>query len=77
MYLFTNFILFVLIWWILFFISLPIRISVDENTTEGHASSAPKKTYIGLKVAVTTAISVIIMLFLMFIGFDLGKIFAK
>ena len=75
MYFFTNFVLFVLIWWIIFFISLPIRISVPENPIDGHASSAPKKTYIGLKVVITTAISMIIMLFLLFMKFELGVIF--
>jgi predicted secreted protein len=77
MYLFTNFVLFVLIWWIIFFISLPIKISVSPKPVEGHASSAPKKTYIGLKVIITSAISLIIMLFLILINFDLGLIFKQ
>ena len=63
MYLFTNFVMLVLIWWIIFFISLPIKISVPSNPEEGFASSAPKKTYIGLKVIITTAITIIIMLY--------------
>ena len=75
MFLFTNFIIFLLIWWIIFFISLPIRISVPVNQIKGHASSAPKKTYIVYKIMITTAISLIIMLFLIFIKFDLGVIF--
>ena len=77
MYLFTNFILFILICWIIFFISLPIKISVPANQVDGHASSAPKKTHIGLKVVITTAISLIIMLILIFIKFDLGIIFKQ
>ena len=48
MYLFTNFILFVLIWWILFFISLPIKISIPNKRIKGHATSAPKKTHLSL-----------------------------
>ena len=75
MYLFTNFLLFILIWWIIFFISLPIRISVPKIPEEGHASSAPQKTYISIKIIITTAISAIIMMFLIFIKFDLGVIF--
>ena len=77
MFLFTNFVLFVLIWWIIFFISLPFRISVPDNQEEGHASSAPNATHIALKVMITTAISLIIMLFLVIIKFDLGVIFKK
>tara|TARA_B110000008_G_C16649383_1_gene436036 strand:+ start:344 stop:574 length:231 start_codon:yes stop_codon:yes gene_type:complete len=75
MYFFTNFLMFVLIWWIIFFISLPIKLSIPQNQEEGHASSAPKKTYIGFKLLLTTAISIIIMLFLIYIKFNLGNIF--
>ena len=77
MYLFTNFILFILIWWIIFFITLPLNISVPIKQIEGHASSAPKKTYIGYKLIITTAISFIIMLILIYIKFDLGIIFKQ
>ena len=77
MYLFTNFLLFILIWWIIFFICLPLNISVPAQPENGHASSAPKKTYMGIKVTITTAISLIIMLFLIFFNFDLGIIFRK
>ena len=77
MYLFTNFILFILIWWIVFFISLPIKVSVPSQYEEGHASSAPIKSYIGLKFMITTAVSILIMLFLLFIKFDLGVIFKQ
>ena len=75
MYLFTNFILFILIWWIIFFITLPMKISVPLRPKEGHATSAPKKTYIAAKLILTSAISIIVMLILIFINFDLGAIF--
>ena len=77
MYLFTNFVLFIVIWWIIFFISLPLKISVPGIPEEGHASSAPKKTYIGFKVLITSALSVIIMIILIFFKFDLGVIFKQ
>ena len=75
MYLFTNFLLLIVIWWVIFFITLPINISVPEKVNRGFATSAPKKTYIGLKILITSAISFIIMLLLMFIKFDLGMLF--
>jgi len=75
MYLFTNFILFLLIWWIVFFITLPLNISIPDKPEEGHATSAPKKTHIGLKIVLTSIISMIIMIFLFIIKFDLGTIF--
>jgi len=77
MYLFTKFLLFILIWWMIFFISLPIKIVVPSHQLEGHASSASKKTYIDYKIITTTALSLIIMLFLIFINFDLDIIFKQ
>ena len=77
MYFFINFLLFVVIWWVILFISLPLKISIPNKQEEGHASSAPKKTYIVFKIIITTAISIIIMLFLIFIKFDLGMIFKQ
>ena len=77
MYLFTKFLLFILIWWIIFFITLPIKISVPKVQEEGHANSAPKKTYIAIKIFLTTLISVLIMILLIIINFDLGIIFKQ
>ena len=70
MYLFTNFLLFVAIRWLIFVINLSIELSVPTNSDDSYVNSAPKKTYIDLKVIITTAISIIIMLFLIFIKFD-------
>jgi predicted secreted protein len=75
MYLFTNFLLFILIWWIVFFITLPMNISISNKPEIGHATSAPKKTYIRLKVIITSSISVLIMIILIYMKFDLGVIF--
>ena len=72
---FTYFILFVLTWWIFFFICLPFNITISDKISKGHATSAPKKTFLGYKIIVTTSISVIIILFLYNINFDLGAIF--
>jgi predicted secreted protein len=77
MSLFTNFLLFVLVWWVTFFIFLPIKISIPLQIDRGHATSAPQKTYIGIKVVITTSISAIIMLFLFIIKFDLGMMFKQ
>jgi predicted secreted protein len=75
MFLFTYFLLFVLIWWIIFFVSLPIKINIPSHQEKGHASSAPKNTYVGFKFLLTTAITLVIMIFLLLIKFDLGIIF--
>ena len=75
MSIFTYFILFVLIWWILFFICLPFNITISDKIVNGHATSAPKKTYLSYKIIITTSISLIIILFLYNINFNLGAIF--
>lgn len=77
MFIFTKFLLFILIWWIIFFISLPMKISIPDFQDKGHASSAPKKPHIGLKVIITSILSVIIMIFIIITNFDLGMIFKK
>ena len=77
MFIFTKFLLFILIWWIIFFITLPIKLSIPDIQDKGHASSAPKKPHIGLKVIITSVISAIIMIILIITNFDLGMIFKK
>ena len=77
MYLFTNFLLFVLICRIVFFIILPIKIFVPIKSTEGLATSAPKITYIVLEVIISSIIFFIILFFLLIIKFDLGAIFRQ
>ena len=77
MYLFTNFFLFILIGWMIFFVSLPIYISVSKESSEYYSFSAPKKTYIVSTILTTAAISMTIMIFLIIIKFDLGTIFKQ
>lgn len=61
----------------IFFISLPINILASSKQEDGQTTSAPKKTHIRLKIIFTTAISLIIMLFLIFFKFELGIIFKQ
>ena len=46
MSLFEYFIIYVVIWWILFFISLPLGVRKSENLLPGQDSGAPEKTYL-------------------------------
>ncbi len=61
---FSGIVVFVIIWWLVFFMTLPVGVrSPDEAGVEvrpGHASSAPVRPRIGLKAGVTTAISVVL-----------------
>ena len=77
MRLFTNFLVFILVWWIIFFMILPLKVSIPKNQEKGHANSAPKKTYIGLKVSITSALSLSIMFILILFNFELSILFKK
>ncbi len=77
MAIFTHFLIFILIWWILFFILLPFKINVPKKVESGHARSAPNKPYLLIKFILTSLLSVIILFFLILFGFDLSTIFNK
>jgi predicted secreted protein len=61
---FSAMVVFVIIWWVVFFIVLPIGVrSPDEAGYEvepGHAPSAPVRPRLALKTVVTTAISIVL-----------------
>ena len=77
MAIFTHVLIFILIWWVLFFIILPLKIKVPQNVEVGHAKSAPNKPYLLVKFILTSLISAIILFFLIFFDFDLSTIFNK
>ena len=77
MQIFTNFLFFIIIWWILFFIILPININVAQDSELGHSKSAPNKPFLLIKFIVTSILSIIILFFLILLGFDLSTIFNK
>ena len=74
---FTHFLIFILIWWILFFILLPLKIKVPQKVESGHAKSAPNKPYLLVKFIVSSLLALIILFFLILFGFDLSTIFNK
>ena len=55
----SIFLVYLMIWMIVFFMSLPIGISVSENLEIGNANSAPSKTHLKLKILFSTLISII------------------
>ena len=71
---FTYFLIFILVWWIMFFIFLPIRIKVSQKIESGHAKSAPDKPYLLIKFIITSLLSLMILFFLILFGFDLSNI---
>ncbi len=57
---FSGFVVFVIIWWCVFFITLPWGAQPLEKPEIGHAESAPAKPRVGIKAAVTTLISLVL-----------------
>jgi len=53
---------FVIIWWLVLFTVLPwgVRIPADGEAGKGHATSAPVKPRLALKMLVTTGIAVVL-----------------
>ena len=77
MQIFSYFLFFVVIWWVLFFIFLPFK---NETSTEfqiGNANSAPVKSYLLIKVLITSVLSFIILITLIYFGLDLAFIFKQ
>ena len=75
MQIFSYFLMFVLIWWILFFIFLSLKNETSNEWQIGNANSAPTKSYLLIKVLITSVLSFIILITLIYFGLDLAFIF--
>lgn len=60
MNLFTGFLVFVMIWWVVLFAVLPWGIHVPDEQEPGHATSAPSNPRLLRKALITTAISAVL-----------------
>ena len=54
---FGGLVVFTVVWWLVFFVTLPFGVSRVENPAEGHDAGAPEKPRILIKAAITTAIA--------------------
>ena len=77
MQIFSFFLMFVLIWWVLFFIFLPFKNKISNETQIGNATSAPIKSYLLIKVIITSVLSFIILITLIYFDLDLAFIFKQ
>ena len=75
MQIFSYFLFFVVIWWILFFILLPIKNEMPKDHQIGNANSAPTKSYLLAKVIITSVLSFIILITLIYFGLNLAFVF--
>ena len=60
----NGIVLFIVIWWVVFFTTLPFGVQSDEEageeTVAGTVSSAPVKPRLGLKALITTGITAVV-----------------
>ncbi len=56
----SLFFVYCLIWWVVFFVTLPIGISIESKRKAGHADSAPKHPYLWRKFFATSFITLLI-----------------
>ena len=75
MQIFSYFLFFVVIWWVLFFIFLTIKNETPQDWQVDIASSATIQSYLLIKVIITSVLSFIILITLIYFGLDLAFIF--
>lgn len=58
----TGTVVYLLTWWVVLFMVLPVGIEHEENPDPGHMSGAPKNPKIKMKFVITTIISAFLWL---------------
>lgn len=53
-------VVYVIVWWVVFFMTLPWGVRRTENVDEGHDPGAPANARLWLKAAITTVIAAIL-----------------
>lgn len=54
---FGGLVIFTVVWWMVFFMTLPFGITTPETPEPGHAASAPEKPRLWIKALITTIIA--------------------
>ena len=67
MSLFECFVVYVVIWWILFFIFLPIGVKRSNTLIPGQDSGAPEKTFLWEKIFIVSFISLILTFIIIYL----------
>lgn len=55
--LFGTFVVFVVTWWMVFFVTLPFGVKAAETPEPGHATSAPERPRLVIKAAIATVVA--------------------
>ena len=77
MQIFSYLLFFVVIRWVLFFIFFPIKNEIPTEWQEVNTNSSPIKSYLLTKVLITTVLSFIILITLIYFRLDLVLIFKR
>ncbi len=56
----SGLVVFILLWWWVFLMSLPFGIKTPDEVESGHATSAPEKPMLRRKLAISTAIATVL-----------------
>ena len=56
----AGIVVYILLWWCIFFMALPIGVKRNNNVELGHDTGAPTKAYLWTKVIATTLIALIL-----------------
>ena len=59
MALFEYFVIYIVIWWILFFMALPLGVKKANSLLPGHDSGAPGKTHLWKKFIIVSILTLI------------------
>lgn len=56
----SGIVVFVMIWWVVFFMALPIGIDRDKHVERGNDPGAPQKSYLWRKLLGTTLVTILL-----------------
>ncbi len=65
--LFSYIVVLTCVWWVVFFMVLPYGNQIDIKPEKGHADSAPTNPRIGIKIAITSVISIILTVIIVYL----------
>ncbi len=57
---FEGLVTFIIIWWMVLFTVLPWGVRIPDNPEKGHATSAPTRPRLWLKLAITSGIALLL-----------------
>lgn len=58
----SGVVVYILLWWWVLFMVLPFGAKAPEQVGEGHATSAPDRPHMALKLSITTGLSAILFI---------------